>query len=54
MVAHRALVARGPAAAPQMLDYVSVTVLITLFVVGFGLLVMTGPQISDDADPPDG
>ena len=44
MVVHRA---RG-AAEPQMIDFLNVTAAITIFVVGFGLLVMNGPQISDD------
>ncbi len=51
MVVHRALVARG-AAEPQMIDFLNVTAAITIFVVGFGLLVMNGPQISDDQGSP--
>ena len=47
MVFHRALVARG-AAEPQLIDFLNVTAAITVFVVGFGLLVVNGPQISDD------
>lgn len=52
MIAHRGLIVRGEGGPPTVLDYVTVTVLITLVVVGFGLLVVSGPQITDDADFP--
>ena len=52
MIARRGLLARGGDGPPTVLDLLSIAVLITLVVVGFGLLVVTGPQISDDPDIP--
>ena len=52
MIAQRGLAARGGDVSPTVLDLLAVAVLITLVVVGFGLLVVTGPQITDDPDHP--
>jgi hypothetical protein len=52
LIIHRGLAARAGDGPPTVLDLLSIAVLITLVVVGFGLLVVTGPQITDDSDHP--